>query len=105
MVLGVRANPVCRPIVLEYQRIASTLARGKTSGIGRRLTRLGDAREKLISRVQEIDDYMNWFEATQSNAGSGAFTNYLKAAEPAETAHRHDAISIYLDSIETQFRD
>ena len=105
MVLGVRANPVCRPIILEYQQIASTLARGKTRGIGRRLTRLSDARESLISRVQEIDDYMNWFEATQSNARSGTFTEYLKAADQSSKSRRHDAISVYLDSLETQFRD
>ena len=67
MVLGVRANPVCRPIVIEYQQIASTLARGKTGGIGRRLTRLSKARETLTARVQEIEDYINWFEATQSS--------------------------------------
>jgi hypothetical protein len=105
MVLGVRANPVCRPVILEYQQIAFTLARGKTSGIGRRLARLSNAREKLISRVQEIDDYMNWFEATQSSARSGTFIEYLKAVEETATTHRHDAISIYLDSIENQMRD
>ena len=104
-VLGVRANFVCRPIILEYQRIASTLARGKTSGIGRRLTRLANMRETLISRVQEIDDYMNWFEATQSSARSGTFIEYLKTAEETATTRRHDAISVYLDSIENQMRD
>ncbi len=105
MVLGVRANPVCRPIILEYQRIASTLARGKTSGIGRRLTRLGNTRETLISRVQEIDDYMNWFEATQSSERSGTFIEYLKADEKTAATHRRDAISVYLDSLENQMRE
>ena len=81
MVLGVRANPVCRPIVLEYQQIASTLAHGKTRGVDRRLTRLSNARETLTARVQQIDDYMNWFEGTQSSARSGTFVEYLKSAE------------------------
>ena len=105
MVLGVRANPVCRPIVLEYQQIASTLAHGKTRGIGRRLTRLSNARETLIARVQQIDDYMNWFEATQSSARSGTFVEYLKSAEKTAAPHRRDAISVYLDSLENQMRD
>ena len=105
MVVGVRANPMCRPIVLEYQQIASTLARGKTRGIGRRLARLNSARETLITRVQQIDDYMNWFEATQSSARSGTFVEYLKAAEKTATTHRRDAISVYLDSLENQVRD
>ena len=105
MVLGVRANPVCRPIIFEYQQIASTLARGRTRGIGRRLTHLRNARETLIARVQKIDDYMNWFEATQSGARSGSFVQFLKATEPATARHRHDAISVYLDSLETEIRD
>ena len=105
MVLGVRANPLCRPIVLEYQQIASTLARGKTRGIGRRLTRLSNARETLIARMQEIDDYMNWFEATQSSARSGTFVEYLQSAEQPAVPRRRDAISVYLDSLENQMRN
>ncbi len=105
MVLGVRANPICRPIVLEYQQIASTLARGKTQGIGRRLTQLKRARETLLSRVQEMDDYMNWFEATQSHGRSGKFAEYLKTTDEAVRVRRHDAISVYLDSLEGVFCD
>jgi hypothetical protein len=104
MVLGVRANPVCRPIIVEYQQIASILARGKTRGISRRLTRLNNARETLTARVQKIDDYMNWFEATQSSARSGTFVEYLNA-EKSATTRRSDAISVYLDSLENQMRD
>lgn len=105
MVLGVHANPVCRPIVLEYQQIASTLAHGKTRGIGRRLARLSDARETLTTRAQKIDDYINWFEATQSSARSGTFVEYLKTGEKTAAPRRRDAISIYLDSLENQTRD
>ena len=58
MVLGVRANPMSRPVVQEYQNIAFRLARGKTSGIAGRLARVKDARELLVGRVQEIEDYV-----------------------------------------------
>ena len=75
MVLGVRANPMSRPVVQEYQNIAFRLARGKTSGIAARLKRVKNARELLVGRVQEIDDYMNWFEATQSAAAAEALLN------------------------------
>ena len=105
MVLGVRASPVCRPIVLEYQQIASTLAHGKTRGIGRRLAQLSNARETLTARVQQIDDYMNWFEGTQSSARSGTFVEYLKTAGRIAAPHRSDAISVYLDSLENQMRN
>jgi hypothetical protein len=105
MALGVRANPVCRPIVLEYQQIASTLARGKTHGIERRLAQLKRARETLMNRVQEMDDYMNWFEATQAHGRSGKFAEYLKTTDEAARSRRHDAISVYLDSLESEFGD
>lgn len=105
MVLGVRANPMSRPVVREYQDIAFRLARGKTSGIAARLKRVQNARELLVGRVQEIDDYMNWFEATHIRGGSGSFAEYLKAPEEPAKSRRRDAISVYLDSIETQVRD
>lgn len=105
MVLGVRANPMSRPVVQEYQNIAFCLARGKTSGIATRLKRVKNARELLVGRVQEIDDYMNWFEATHIRGRSGSFTEYLKAPEEPPKSRRRDAISVYLDSIESQVRD
>jgi hypothetical protein len=105
MALGVRANPVCRAIVLEYQQIAARLARGNTRGIERRLARLQKVRQTMAARAQQIDDYMNWFEATQSTARSETFVEYFKAAERIGTTSRHDPISGYLDFIETQFGD
>jgi hypothetical protein len=105
MVLGVRANPMSRPVVQEYQNIAFRLARGKTRGVAGRLTRVRNARDLLVARVQEIDDYMNWFEATRASAPSGTFAGYLKTPQEAVKSRRRDAISIYLDSIEIQVHE
>jgi hypothetical protein len=107
MLLGPRVNSLYRPMVLEYQQIISSLARGKTRGITRRIARLKNSRQALAERMREIDDYMNWFEATQARTHSGTFVEYLKAADqPAETgSRRHDPISIYIDAMESQFRD
>ena len=54
-----------------------------------------------------MDDYMNWFEATQLRTSSGDFTHYLKAAEASEETERHrrDALSVYLDAVEAQFQN
>jgi hypothetical protein len=51
-----------------------------------------------------IDDYMNWFEATQLSASSGAFSDYLQGARAIAEPEprRRDSISVYLDSIESQ---
>ncbi len=103
----IRANPVMRPIVREYQQIAALLARGKRKRIIERLARLQMTHTKLVARMSDVDDYMNWFEATQSNSRSGVFADYLKAAGDSQipAPRRRDALSVYLDSLAEQFED
>jgi hypothetical protein len=103
----IRANPVMRPIVREYQQIAAQLARGKRKRIIERLARLQMTHTKLVARMNDVDDYMNWFEAMQSNSGSGVFADYLKAAGDSQipAPRRRDALSVYLDSLAEQFED
>jgi hypothetical protein len=103
----IRANPVMRPIVREYQQIAVLLARGKRKRIIERLARLQMTHTNLVARMNDVDDYMNWFEATQSNSRSGVFADYLKAAGNSQVPapRRRDALSVYLDSLAEQFED
>ena len=101
-----QANPVLRPVAREYQEIATRLARGKRRGITKRLARLENTRQRLAARMSDIDDYMNWFEATQMESGSGVFADYLRAAEqPQAPESRHDPLSVYLDALQDQFED
>jgi len=53
----------------------------------------------------EVDDYMNWFEATQLKTESGLFDNARRAATDTSAAlyHRKDAFSTYLDAMESEF--
>jgi hypothetical protein len=103
----IRANPVMRPIAREYEQIAARLARGKWKGIAKRLTRLTDTRARIAARMSDIDDYTNWFEATQSKNSSGVFADYLKAADQPQAPgpRRRDALSVYLDSLVDQFEN
>lgn len=106
LVLSLRAHPIFRPTVNEYERIASRLAGGKTSGIKERLAQLGRMRARIVTRMNKVDDYMNWFEATQARTKSGAFAEYLSAAEAKnDRLRRHDAISIYMDALAEEFQD
>ena len=107
VLLAARANPILRPIVQEYQQIAALLTNGKRKGLTARLARLQTARARLATCMSEIDDYMNWFEATQSKTKSGAFVDYLKAAQEQNEARRRrrDALSVYLDALEEQFQN
>jgi hypothetical protein len=99
-----QTNPVLRPIAREYQEIAALLAHGKRRGMAKRLSRLDATRQQLASKMSEIDDYMNWFEATQMKSGSGNFTGYLKAVDllQVQTRKRRDPLSVYVDALEDQ---
>jgi hypothetical protein len=105
--LNLSSNPVLRPIVTDYQQVVALLTAGKRSGIGEQLARLRVLRADLTNRMNKIDDYLNWFEATQAQTKSGAFVNYLSAVEQQhDTApRRHDVISVYLDALAEQFQN
>jgi hypothetical protein len=107
MFLIPQTNPVLRPIGREYQELVALLARGKGRGAPKRLSRLEATRQQLAARMSEIDDYMNWFEATQMSSGSGNFTGYLKAVDQSQlqTPRRHDPLSVYVDALEDQFEN
>jgi len=57
-------------------------------------------------QLRGIDDYLNWYEATQLKTMSGAFTELLKVPGAAEDSpvRRRDPISVYLDSIEQEMQ-
>jgi hypothetical protein len=101
-----RANPIYRPAIYEYEKITARLARGKTHGVAERLGRLIETRKRIAAEMRKVDDYMNWFEATQAREPSGAFADYMKAADSAvRLEQRRDPISVYVDFLEMQFQD
>ncbi len=107
LVFIAQANPVLRPIGREYQQITALLVRGKRRGIAKRLWNLEATRKQLAARMNDIDDYMNWFEATQMKNGSGNFTDYLKAVDQSQLSEskRRDPLSVYVDAVENQFEN
>ena len=104
LALALRAHPIYVSVISEYMDITARLARGKTKGIANRLARVEMLRGRLATRAQQTEDYLNWFEATQSRAPSGAFADFLNAAQSSTTRElRRDPISLYLDALETEF--
>lgn len=106
-ILATRANPIYRPIVYEYAKIVTLLAQGRVKGTAERLARLSETRKSVAVTTREINDYLNWVEASKSSGPSGAFADYMRAAEmaPPPEQKRRDAISVYLDVLEAQFQD
>jgi hypothetical protein len=105
LLLAAHANPMLRPVIQDYQQIASQLALGKNHAIGGRLAELKALRTKLSARMSDVDDYMNWFEAAKLQTRSGIFDDHLKAADDASVQRpkRRDALSVYLDAVEQEF--
>lgn len=106
MLLAADSHPMYRQIIFQYQEIVSTFMRNKTARIAGRLDQLRRERKAILTRMEKMEDYLNWFEATQSRTNSGAFADYLKvAAKPNDsTFRRRDAISVYLDVLEGEFQ-
>ncbi|HJT80586.1 MAG TPA: hypothetical protein VJ719_05260 [Chthoniobacterales bacterium] len=106
MLLTAEANPILRPLVLEYQQIVQRILARKSGGLEKRLANLAARRQTIRGRASEIDDYMNWFEATQSGTTSGSFSGYLRAAAHSNElqSRRRDPLSVYLDALEEQFQ-
>jgi len=65
---------------------------------------LKSLRAKVSARMSEIDDYMNWFEATQLQTSSGLFESLNPSTNSLPSRlRRRDAFSIYLDAMELEF--
>ena len=105
MLLATRAHPLLRPIVVDYQLVAESVARKKRNGLAKRVAKTKALREKIAARMSEVDDFMNWFEATQAKTASGVFRDYLDASANNDAIpRRRDALSVYLDALETQLQ-
>lgn len=104
MLLGARAHPSYRAIVQEEYELAELIGRGEVREVGPRLRGIASYREVVERQQEEIDDYLNWYEATQAMTMSGAFSPLLETVEAADQAQprRRDPISVYLDSLEME---
>ena len=104
LLLSALAHPSYRAIVQEDFELAQLITRGKPGKIQPRLERVASYRQVVERQKNEIDDYLNWYEATQVKKVSGAFRQLLGSAKAADEAQprRRDPISVYLDSIEME---
>ena len=105
LLLAMRANPILRPVIQGYQRIADELGLGKSRGTDKRLAELKSLRAKLSARMNDVDDYMNWFEAAKLETPSGIFEDDVEAfsATDSRRPKRRDPLSVYLDAMEQDF--
>jgi hypothetical protein len=106
--LSTTAHVIFRPILAEYEEICGLLSDGKTKGIANRIAAVEQQRRSVLQRFDQITDYVNWYEATQTPGTTGQFEKYLRAVESlqpkAQPAVPIDPrIADYLDSLEQEF--
>lgn len=104
--LEVQSSPVFRPVIAEYRSIFTELQRGKIRHTAERLKSAAKYREMVLLRMDQIADYLNWFEATQMVSRSDSFDDYMRTAKELSSnpPKRDDPISRYLDRIELQLQ-
>jgi hypothetical protein len=104
--LETQATPLMREIVHGYEDLSVRLAHHQSRHLQSRLAALAAYRSKLATHMDQIADYLNWYEATQRTQASGSFDEYIRTADQLEkdpAPVRSDPISKYLDSVEQQF--
>jgi len=103
--LEAQCNPLMREVVAAYQTVVVQLAHHDGHALKTRLAALADYRTRLATHMDQIADYLNWYEATQRTHASGSFDEYVRTADELDKeadTPRPDPISKYLDSVEQQ---
>ena len=103
--LEAQSSPLMRDVVAAYEGIAVQLAHRQAHDLQAHLAALADYRKRLVDHMDQIADYLNWYEATQRTQASGSFDEYIRTANAIEEeapSGRDDPISKYVDSVEQQ---
>ena len=97
--LEFRAHPTYRPLLEEYRKIVTLLARKPKARIAAQIGDLENVRSLLIQRSEKITDYLNWFEVTQIDSSA---TENFKPSLFSREMIRNDPYAVYLDGFEAR---
>jgi hypothetical protein len=97
--LQMRAHPLIRPLIEEYQLIATELALKPKKNVEKRLEKNLELQKAVTARAAEIEDYMNWFEAAKLEVPSREFDVLLEMPQPEG---RNDPITRYMNDLEAR---
>ncbi len=101
-----QSHPSMWIVEKEYTAIIARLIGGKTRGIDKAFQQVAEHRALIVKHMDQVADYLNWYEATQMPEQSGAFADFLRSAKTLEAQpppKRDDAISRYIDQLEREF--
>ena len=105
--LSLHAHPLFRPVVAGYQDVIVRLQGGRYRGIDAKLSELTELRGQISQRLQEVGDYLTWFEASQVPvSGPGEFDSYLNLMQSFRLPRppSREPIGRYLDAMENEMK-
>lgn len=100
--LELRAHPIMRPIIGEYAKITSLLTAKPRKNVEKRLRMNAELQAAVAERIEAIEDYVNWFEATQPSTPSHEFDEAIAVQKVPGLPQRDDPISRQLDQFESR---
>ncbi len=100
--LELRAHPIMSPIVGEYRLIATELTVKPKRNLEKRIRKNMELQQAVVQRAGTIEDYLNWFEASQLSTPSREFEAILGGRGSFEEFKRSDPISRQLDDLESR---
>jgi hypothetical protein len=106
--LSVRAHPIYRPVINDYLVLIRDLSAGRRlRDADARLALLDKTLSGIRSDLGRIEDYLDWYEATQQDQAGDAFRDYFRAEDELTSPppRRSDPISRYLDEVAREFEN
>jgi hypothetical protein len=99
------ASILMRPVINGYLTIVLDLQEGKTKDIDKRLKELRGYVTLTAKQTKAVRDYMDYYEANETEQLSGAFDDFLNLRQiiDRELPAREDPIARYLDAIDKEF--
>ena len=103
--LELRVSILFRPVVTGYLAAVNDLQAGKTKDMDKRLATLHAFALVAYQKSIAVRDYLDWFEASETDRLSGKFDDFLNLPQTIEKElpARDDPISKYLDAIDKEF--
>ena len=82
--------------------IASQLAAKPGKNLETRIRKNIQLQQAVVKRAGEMEDYLNWFEATRLDTPSREFDSHSDPRTSFLSFRRNDAVSRYLDYFEAR---
>jgi hypothetical protein len=103
--LSYRCFSSYRPMLLEYQVVLNQLIKNETKDLAAQLAAIDERRATMVAKAERARDFLDWYEISTARETSGVFDDYLRLKDRLKSNphRRDDALSKYLDKMETLF--